>query len=168
MDASTFRKVIMPSAIFQTRSVGGVAAPIFVDRDTPEARCLMTAIAGVESGWSARVQVPNGQAHGFWQCEEHGAVLDVLTRPSVAPIMAAVCTSLEINRGLTDVFEAIVYNDTLAYAVARLTLYLDPTALPAIGDEEGSWQYYLSNWRPGKPDRDRWAIVYPQATAVSV
>ncbi len=36
---------------------------------------------------------------------------------------------------------------------ARLLLWTDAKPLPAIGDEQGAWDYYLRNWRPGKPTR---------------
>lgn len=169
MDANTFRQLIMTPAIFTLRTIGGsnsIAATL-VSHDTPESRCLLTAIAGQESGWSARTQIPNGQAHSFWQCEEKGAVLDVLTRDATAPIIAAVCRSLYLSPGLTDVFQAIVYNDAVAYAIARLRLYLDPAPLPAIGDENGSWDYYIRCWGPGKPDRERWSTVYPASVSAS-
>ena len=39
-------------------------------------------------------------------------------------------------------------------------------ALPAVGDKEAAWQYYLRNWRPGMPHRQTWDARY--ATAVGV
>ena len=63
----------------------------------------------------------------------------------------------------TVVFEAMAWNDTLACAMARLLLWMQPPALPAIGDKEGAWQYYLKAWRPGAPHRHTWDARYDTA-----
>ncbi len=60
---------------------------------------------------------------------------------------------------------ATAKGDDLATAFARLLLWSDSAPLPTIGDEEGAWEYYLRLWKPGKPSRERWAEVYPQAVA---
>ncbi|HEY0201134.1 MAG TPA: hypothetical protein VGC24_05530, partial [Burkholderiaceae bacterium] len=47
------------------------------------------------------------------------------------------------------VWDALDDDDLLAAGFARLLLYTDPAPLPAVGDVEGAWAYYLRNWRPG-------------------
>ncbi len=57
------------------------------------------------------------------------------------------------------VYEAIRYNDNLAVVFARLLLYTDPRPLPSVESEYiESWEYYLRNWRPGKPHHETWAV----------
>ncbi len=140
------------------------AISLFPQYDSPEARCLLLAIAGQESNWAERVQQPVGYARGFWQCEEGGAVADVLTSPDTREIKD-LCTTLCIPTSIAKVWEAIAWNDCLAYAIARLNLWLDPHPLPAIGDSPASWQTYLRAWKPGRPSLVRWASVYPAAAA---
>ena len=122
------------------------------------ARVLLMAIAGQESGWSARAQV-GGPALGYWQFEQAGVdgVMSV-----TASLAAAVLSTLDLLR--PNAYAALEYNDPLACAFARLLLWSDAAPLPAIGDAAGGWDYYVRNWRPGKPDQTRWGPAY--ATAV--
>src|SRR5690606_12884686 len=67
-------------------------------------------------------------------------------------------------------------DDVLAAAFARLLLWTNPSLLPFIGDEEGAWQAYLREWRPGaytngNPSqrvrlREKWRGYYAQARRV--
>ena len=61
------------------------------------------------------------------------------------------------------VWTALETNDVLAGVFARLLLWTDAKPLPAIGDEQGAWAYYLRNWRPGKPHPQTWPGFYRQA-----
>jgi hypothetical protein len=152
-----------------TKFLAGVIVPragVMPNLKSPEAMCLLLAIAGQESAWANRLQEPIAYARGFWQCEHNGAVLSVLTSTDTQATIYEVLDSLCIPKGIDTVFEAIAWNDTLAYCVARLALYQDPAALPAIGDQAGSWEYYLRVWRPGAPAPERWATVYPQCMAL--
>lgn len=137
----------------------------FTEHDSLEARCLLLAIAGQESGWMERVQRPVGYARGFWQCEQGGAVRAVVDSDATWPIIERTCSALCIPCDLETVYEAIAWNDPLACVVARMTLLLDPPALPAIGDRDGAWECYVRVWRPGKPAPDRWGAVYEAALA---
>ncbi len=168
MTPTTFNNLILSRSMSDVRSIAGgfPDAANIANRSTGETQCLQLAIAGQESAWTHRIQLPNGPARSFWQCEERGAVIEALTNARTAPFVKAICSALELSPGLSDVYEAIAYNDTLAWGIARATLFLDPAPIPMIGDEETSWQYYIRNWRPGKPDRSRWSIVYPQCTAI--
>jgi hypothetical protein len=61
------------------------------------------------------------------------------------------------------VHEALAWNGPLAAAFARWLLYTDPAPLPKIGAENGAWNYYLRNWRPGKPHPETWPANYKLA-----
>ena len=124
------------------------------------ARVLLMAIAGQESGLSARAQV-DGSALGYWQFEQSGLADVRMRAPSV---MESVCSTLDIPDS-TGIWAALQWNDALACVVARLCLWLDPAPLPVIGDASGAWDYYVRNWRPGKPGTDRWASAYTTAVA---
>ncbi|HTB47035.1 MAG TPA: hypothetical protein VK741_25685 [Acetobacteraceae bacterium] len=142
------------------------AAPLLARYDTPAARCLLLAIAGQESEWSRRLQVPVPYARGFWQCEKNGAVLAVTTGEATRPLMVQICQALCIPTGLDQVFEAVAWCDDLAYCVARLALLPDPAPLPAIGDAAGAWDYYLRVWAPGTPRPESWPDRYGAAAAL--
>lgn len=137
-------------------------APVLLD--TPKSRCLMLAIAGHESGWNTRLQI-GGPARSFWQIEENGALADVMAHERAHLVLAEICDELCIPLTSNIIFEALAWNDTLAYTVARLTLLIDPMPLPAVGDAAGSYAYYLRNWRPGKVNAPSWAGIYAQSAA---
>jgi hypothetical protein len=132
---------------------------------SPEARCLLLAIAGQESDWTERLPLladPDGP-RGFWRCARHGLVLRVVTAEATRADVHRVCTGLSIPPGLDSVHEAIAWNDTLAYCVARLALTLDGRPLPAIGDAAAAWEVYRQVWLPPEPDPGRWADRYAKA-----
>ena len=138
------------------REAWGVTSP--AAEPTPEIRTLLMAIAGQETRWAARVQGGDGPAHSYWQFESEG-VAGVMEREG--PRLIGVCALLDINPAYA--FDAMIYNDTLACTIARLNLWLDPAPLPSMGDITGAWQYYVRNWRPGKPDETRWPGSYRTA-----
>lgn len=137
------------------------AISLFPAHDCPEARALLLAIAGQESGWSTRFQF-GGPARGFWQFESE-AIDGVFDHPASRPLVRVFCAEQEIGTML--MHEAVAWHDGLAYACARLLLWTDPAPLPAVGDVEGSWQVYTRNWAPGRPDRVRWTARYGEAMA---
>jgi len=57
----------------------------------------------------------------------------------------------------------MAWNDTLAACMARLLLYTDPRALPATGEQDAAWEYYIRNWRPGMPHPQSWGARYDKA-----
>lgn len=126
------------------------------------ARVLTMATAGQESGWAARRQI-GGPARSYWQFEKGGGVAEVMQKTPVE--LKAVCASQDVPYDATAIFEAMAWNDTLACTMARLLLWQDPNPLPAVGDKEGAWQYYLRNWRPGAPHRASWDGLYDQSLA---
>jgi len=134
----------------------------------------VTAIAGQESGWQHRRQLGIGDyfpqrvgARGYWQFESTWggpvALNDVMM--STGRQIEAVCAALDIPCDERALYEACAWNDTLACAMARLLLWLHPAPLPAVGDKEGGWQYYLRQWRPGAPHPSAWGARYDAALA---
>lgn len=132
------------------------------------ARVELVAISGQEAGWTARVQGGDGPAHGLWQFERGGAVRGVLNHPASEAMAAAACRAAGVGATENAVYAAIMRDDRLALAFARLLLWTDPHPLPAIGAMWPAWDYYKRNWRPGKPGPDRWPGNYQAAiSAVS-
>lgn len=126
-----------------------------------EARRLLMAIAWQESRITERAQI-GGPARGFFQFESGGGLAGVVSHPSTQPTAVVLFKDLCIP--YPQRFLAIELNDTLACCFARLLLYTDPRPLPkgqpAYALEEQGWQYYLRNWRPGKPHRATWGDAW--------
>jgi hypothetical protein len=55
------------------------------------------------------------------------------------------------------VHPALEHNDDLACVFARMLLWTDLKAVPAVGDPNGGWSLYLRCWRPGMPHANTWA-----------
>lgn len=127
-----------------------------------EATVMLLAIGLQESRFEHRTQV-GGPAHGFWQFERGGGVRGVLEHPSTKHHALAVCTLRGVAPNAENVYQAIVADDLLACAFARLLLYSDPRPLPPAGATAESWECYLRNWRPGTPHRATWDALYLQA-----
>lgn len=129
---------------------------------TGEAAVMLLAIGGQESGFRTREQV-GGPAHGLWQFEKGGGVRGVLKHRSSAGYARTLCDQFDVPATEAAVYWALTEHDELAAGFARLLLWTDPLRLPVIGDEQGAWDYYVRNWRPGKPHRDRWDEHYAAA-----
>ena len=124
--------------------------------NSPQARLLMLAISGQEADFRHRWQVYDakrpeamGAARGLWQFERGGGVRGVLTHERTKTQAAEVCRMRNVAPTVDAVYNALHLDDTLAAAFARLLLWTDPRALPAVGEVEAAWQMYLRNWRPG-------------------
>jgi hypothetical protein len=123
------------------------------------ARVILMAIAIQESNIAARAQI-GGPARGYWQFESAGVEAVLKQTPSLAQAVLDTC-----DIPLTSAAAAIEYNDPVACAFARLMLWYDAAPLPPVSDTAGCYEYYLKNWRPGKPDESRWPTAF--ATAIS-
>lgn len=141
-------------------------------RSGPEAEAMLLAIGLVESKLKWRDQLDaNGEAGalgpalGLWQFERGGGVKGVMTHKASAPVARAVVAEMGLDFLERKVWPALACNDALACAFARLLLWTDPRALPKVkpGSEEEAWEYYLRNWRPGKPRRKDWPDCWKQA-----
>lgn len=154
----------MTPAEFQTKillpSLSSIPSAIVSDKAT----LMLLAIAGQESGWTDRIQQPNGPARGFWQSEQGGMLKGVIGGP-FAPVLDNFLALYSIPTDIDLMFQALAWHDPLACLVARLGLLMDPSPLPSIGDVDDAWSTYQNNWRPGAPSRTRWGVVYPQALA---
>jgi hypothetical protein len=126
------------------------------------ARRMLLAIGRQESGFATRRQYGDGPARGLWQFER-GGVLGVMHHSATGRYAFEFCEALGQPWGSSGILAALEHDDVLAAGFARLLLWTDPSPLPAIGDEDAAYEYYVRNWRPGKPSRLRWAGSYPAA-----
>jgi hypothetical protein len=173
MNIVTFYNCIMlPGLRFLDEIDGKFAKNVWRDVDGRDkavdmSEFMLLAIAGQESNWEHRWQGNNGPARGYWQFEPI-AIKDVLTRSTSRKTANAVLDLLGIDtRVVYEVHKYAATNDILACTFARLFLWNDNEPLPEI-DEEEMWDYYIRNWRPGKPSRERWKLVWKQARDVMI
>lgn len=138
------------------------AAKLLPGMDSPKARMMLLAIGLQESRFEHRRQI-GGPARGFWQFEKGGGVKGVLLHKASAYDAVKVCHARAVDPNMQTVYDTLEFDDLLACCFARLLLLTDPKPLPLIGDLDGSWAYYLRNWRPGKPHRQTWDALYAQA-----
>lgn len=134
--------------------------------DTPEARVQLVAIGLQESRFQHRRQI-GGPARGFWQFERGGGIAGVLTHRTTSQHIARVCANLRFDCTTKVCYEAVAFNDALACAFARLLLWTIPRPLPAIGQVDEAWSYYIEGWRPGKPHPQTWDELYEQAVKIT-
>ena len=130
------------------------------------ATVLLVAIGLQESRFKYRQQI-GGPARSYWQMEKGGGIAGVLRHPSTARHAEAVCVLRGIEATPDAVYAAMLYDDPLGCAFARLLLYSDPRPLPEPGQIVTSWDYYIRNWRPGKPHRSTWDSLYSDALGVT-
>lgn len=142
--------------------------------DTPQVRLLLLSIGLQESRFNARFQALNGggkgPARGFWQFElgtkaTKGGVFGVYLHSASHELLRLLCRDRDCNFDPAAIWSAVEGDDVLAAGVARLMLLTNPKPLPACGDEDCAWNYYLQTWRPGQPKRDSWPLLYAMAQA---
>ncbi len=134
--------------------------------DTPKARLQVLVSCMQESDLTKRVQTGGGPAHGLGQFEggPMSGIAQCLLHAGAQT--AAVCRARGVEPTRPAIYAALVTDDVLAAALARILLMTDANPLPEIGDEEGAWKTYVHNWHPGAPDRQRFARNYPRARKV--
>jgi hypothetical protein len=137
--------------------------------DSDYARVLLLTIGLQESQFLTRTQMGGGPARGFWQFEHgtpatRGGVTGVYLHQASASHLLDVCNARGVPFVVTDIYNALTWDDILAAALARLLMWTDPRALPK--DAPGGWDFYMRTWRPGKPHPARWAGFFAQALAV--
>ena len=115
----------------------------------------MLAIAMQESSLSSRQQF-QGPARSFWQFEMNGIVA-VMMNQDVGHMAFEACDALGVNPNAVDVYNIFARSDgdELAACFARLLILADPERLPLTPID--GWNYYLRNWRPGKPRPVDWS-----------
>jgi hypothetical protein len=148
--------IVRPGLAFMA---GALKAPPLNSR---QAEVLLTAIAGQESALKHRKQQP-GPARGFWQFERGGGFEGVLNHSRTGPLARKLIEALALPSDRDSLWQALPASELLQVGFARLLLWSDNAPLPAVGDREAGWAYYLRNWRPGKPHRDRWDAHYDAA-----
>jgi hypothetical protein len=136
---------------------------------TPLGNQMMLAIAFQESGpnLNARYQhspaITPGPARGFWQFELGGGASGVLDHRASSTLARALCRECEVQPHPAAVWRALEGHDVLATGFARLLLWTDPRPLPVT--RQDGWEYYLRNWRPGRPHPQNWAGNWTLAEA---
>lgn len=134
-----------------------------------EAILMLLVIGLQESRFMHRRQLPNGPARGFWQFElgtekSRGGVWGVFLHSQSRDHLKKLCEVRNVEFHPNSIYKAIEHDDILAAGVARLLLWTDPKALPAIGQVDAAWELYANRtWRPGKPHRKTWGGFYEQA-----
>ena len=143
----------------------------------PAAEAMMVAIGLQESRFEHRDQVDSGPAvigpaTGFWQFERGGGVAGVMGHHLTADLARKVADAAGVAWDRDAIWRAFTLpeGDQIATAFARLLLYTDPRALPAaeFAAEDAAWEYYLRNWRPGRPHRETWGAFWRQGVALAV
>jgi hypothetical protein len=133
-----------------------------------DARRMMVAIALQESGQGLNARYQNspstspGPARGWWQFEQGGGVAGVLQHNASSLMAYEACKRLTVVPQAAAVWRAIEGHDMLATVFARLLLWTDPRALPT--EQGAGWDYYVRNWRPGKPHPEMWPGNWKTAT----
>ena len=107
--------------------------------------------------------LPIGPAMGLLQFERGGGVKGVMEHPASRYWAHSLCEKRGVPFHQTRVWEALQRDDVLAFGFGRLLLFTDPRRLPEIGNIRAAWQYYLRNWRPGKPHIKTWPDCYESA-----
>lgn len=135
--------------------------------DSIQARVQLLATGLQESRLVHRVQVLNGggrgPAKGLLQFERGGGVKGVLTHDATEKHAARICELCNVAATAEAVWNALEFDDVLAFAFGRLLYWADLKPLPPLGNPEAAWQCYISAWRPGKPHRSTWNAYYSAA-----
>ena len=152
------------TSVLQTIDQGCLAKalqllPSAMNTKAARAQLLKTTLQEAQGVY--RRQFGNGPARGLWQFElgtekSRGGVWGVFLHPASRNLLEQVCNQLDVPFQPSSIYAALEQDDVLAAAVARLAYWCNPKPLPAIEDEQGSWDYYLNTWRPGKPHRETW------------
>lgn len=133
-----------------------------------EAVCLLLAIGLQESRLTYRRQHGSGPARGLMQFEcgtgpSRSGVWGVYLHMASRAHLKRLCVARGCGFSPEEIWARLEVDDVLAFGVGRLLLLTDPKPLPELGDVDGAWNYYLRNWRPGKPHPETWGRLYAKA-----
>lgn len=131
-----------------------------------KATVMLLAIGLQESRLTHRKQI-GGPAKSLLQFESGGGVKGVMTHSASSAAAQSLCQALAVPFDRASIFQAMEFNDVLAFGLGRLLLYTDPKALPEIGDAQAAWDLYQRVWRPGRPHPETWAAFYDIAIDVA-
>lgn len=127
-----------------------------------EAEVMLLAIAGQESRCCYRRQLPTGPARSWWQVEPQTAVAIWRKWPDGKAKLEDL--GWEAEEMATMPHYCLRWSEVGSCVIARGILWLEPSPLPAIGDQQDAWTYYAERcWRPGKPKPETWAEHYAAA-----
>lgn len=130
--------------------------------DTPSARVIQAAIGYQETKYLTRQQYGGGPAHSYWQFEL-GGIKGVMLHKASARLALAVCEARGVEFNSSKIWDAMLVDDVLGAAFARLLMWTDAKPLPALGDQQGAWHLYADKartWSPGKPHPEDWPASY--------
>lgn len=130
--------------------------------------CIQLLATGLqESKLTFRRQHNNGPAAGLLQFEAGGGVKGVLNHPASKGLAVTLCNARGVTPSQSAVWNALQTDDVLAMGFGRLLYWTSPKSMPTRDDVEGSWNLYVSQWRPGQPRHETWAANHAAAvTAV--
>lgn len=133
---------------------------------------MLLAIGDQETDFRYRRQLSAGArdwwkcltspAVSFWQFERSG-IAGVLQHRKAGPMAREVLDVLGYPADIETLREALVHNDLLGAAFARLLLFTFPGRLPGPHQAEEGWKQYLWCWRPGRPHPERWFAKFHNA-----
>ena len=155
----------MPLAQVIAQILNPALAMLPLAMDSPRARLQMLTQGQQESLFKYRRQMGNGPARGFWQMERGGGVKGVFNFHTTAGLLHQICAARDCPFDIPTIWARLETDDILAACAARLLLWTDPAALPAIDDPATAWDLYVRVWRPGKPIRDTWNGYHEAARA---
>lgn len=121
---------------------------------------LLLAIGYQESGFDAVYQ-KGGPAHGYWQFEQKGGVQGVLYHPATRDHAERICKLFRLPVDSAVIYVELPHNAVLAACFARLLLWPDSNPLPMYSG--AGWDYYIRNWRPGRPRAEHWNTNWKKA-----
>lgn len=160
MNPQNFYNYVIPAS----EILFGEGAAKFHDQ---RAHALILAIGLQESEFTARRQrlsysrpwwaFVKSPAVSFFMFENIG-IEEVLRHPASREQALTVLEIFGLPEHIPTIREALVYNDILAAAWARLALWRTPDRLPTNGEAQAAWNQYMAVWRPGKPRKEAWAI----------
>jgi hypothetical protein len=155
----------MPLSMVIAKIINPALAELPLPMDSPKARVMLLAIGQQESRFAFRRQMGNGPARSFWQMEAGGGVKGVFGFPTTTGLLHKLCAARDCPFNVPAVWARMELDDVLACCVARLLLWTDTGALPAVTDRDAAWQLYLDVWRPGKPKPETWNGYHDAARA---
>jgi len=127
--------------------------------DSQEARVQLLATAWQETKLRTRHQYGNGPARGLTQYER-GGLQCVLSNPLTHVLALQLCEARGVAPTAFDVWNALEFDDVLGFGMCRLTCWADSKPLPALGDANAAWAFYLSAQNPGVPRPKDWPDSY--------
>lgn len=161
MNTETFLLRIINPGLDLLEFIGG-------PKPHPNAQRMLIAIGMQESGSSLNARYQNspstnpGPARGWFQFEQGGGVAGVLNHRSTLEWAHKACDACWVQPHPAAVWRALEGHDQLATIFARLLLWTDAQPLPTT--EQNGWDYYIRNWRPGKPHPQNWPTNWRAAS----